>query len=478
MHQTARSRSTGHKGWTLILASFGAFMTALDTLVVATALPELRTSLGATLSDLEWTVNAYNLAFACLLLTGAALGDRFGRKRMFILGLVAFTAASAMAALSTTVAVLVAARAAQGVAAAIIMPMTLTLISEAFPTEKRGTAIGIWGGVAGLAVAAGPLVGGGVIEGISWHWIFWINVPVGLILAPLGYRFLTESHGPRPQLDLPGLAMAIVGFFSITWGLVRATDAGWSSAEVISTMTVGSLIVLLFIGWQLRTRSPMISLDLFRNRGFASANGVSFFMYASLFGALFLMTQLLQFALGDSPFKAGLHILPWTAVPMLVSPIAGALADRFGNRPFLTLGMALQAVGLGWVALIAEPGMAYSELVPALVVAGVGIALVFPTVANTVVGSVSPSDMGIASGTNSSLREIGGVFGIAILATVFVQEGVYSSPAKFIDGFSDAMWISALFSVIGIFAALAAPSRSQEVPQPDSPVPAQAPAKA
>ena len=290
-----------------MLASLGLFMVALDTFVVTTALPVLRVDLGASLSDLEWTVNAYNLAFACLLLTGAALGDRFGRRRMFTLGLVLFTAASAAAALSPSVTVLIAARALQGAGAAVVMPLTLTLISEAFPAEKRGMAVGLWGGIAGLAVAAGPVVGGAVIDGIDWHWIFWLNVPIGLLVIPLAARRLSESFGPRPQLDLIGLVLAGAGLLGLTWGLVRSTTVGWGSAEVIAALATGVILVGAFLAWERRAPSPMLPLALFRRRGFSVANAVSFFMFFGMVGALFLIPQFFQTALGNSPLDAGIR---------------------------------------------------------------------------------------------------------------------------------------------------------------------------
>jgi EmrB/QacA subfamily drug resistance transporter len=434
-------------------------MTALDTRVVANSLPALRTSLHANLGDLEWTVNAYNLAFAVALLTGAALGDRCGRKRTYCIGLTAFTIASAAAALSPSVGALIAARGIQGAAAAAVMPMTLTLISEAFPAEKRGAAIGLWGGITGLAVAAGPVVGGAIVGGISWHWIFWLNVPIGLALVPLCLSRLTESFGPRSQLDIVGLLLAGGGFFGLTWGLIRANRLGWGSVQTVAALAAGGILVAAFLSWERRARTPMLSAALFRSRGFNAANAVSFFMFASLFGVLFLMMQFLQTALGYSPLQAGLRTLPWTGAPMLIAPLAGALADRFGGKPFMMLGLALQAVGLGWIALIAEPGMSYTWLAVALGVAGVGISLCFPTVATAVVGSVPPSEMGIASGTNSSLREIGGVFGIAVLASVFSSSDVFTSVSAFVDHFTDAVWVGAVFSTIGILAAASLPGR-------------------
>jgi EmrB/QacA subfamily drug resistance transporter len=455
------SSPSQRKGWTLVLASLGLFMVALDTFVVATALPVLRVDLGASLSDLEWTVNAYNLSFACLLLTGAALGDRFGRRRMFAVGLVVFTAASVAAALSPSVTALIAARALQGAGAAVVMPLTLTLISEAFPAEKRGMAVGLWGGIAGLAVAAGPVLGGAVIDGIDWHWIFWLNVPIGLAIIPLATLRLSESFGPRPHLDIIGLLLAGAGLLGLTWGLVRSTTVGWGSVEVIATLAAGATLVGLFLAWERRARSPMLPLELFRKRGFSTANAVSFFMFFGMVGALFLMPQFLETALGNSPLDAGIRMLPWTATPMVIAPIAGALADRYGNRPFMALGMALQAIGLGWVALVAKPGMGYLELGVALTIAGVGTSMCFPTVANAVVGSVPPDEVGVAAGANSTLRELGGVFGVAVLAAVFTHQGVYTSPPAFIDRFQLALWVAVGLSAIGVVAALLAPGRAQ-----------------
>jgi len=463
---TVTNAPVGHRGWTLALASVGVFMTGLDTLVVASSLPALHAGLHASLGDLEWTVNAYNLAFAVGLLTGAALGDRYGRKRMFVLGLLGFTAASALAALSPNIGTLVTARGLQGAAAAVVMPMTLTLISEAFPAEKRGAAIGMWGGILGLSVALGPVVGGAIVEGISWHWIFWLNVPIGLALIPLSLSRLTESHGPRATLDIPGLVLAAAGFFGIVWGLIRANTVGWGSAETLGSLAGGAALVAAFAVWERKTPTPMLTSELLRSRGLNAANGVSFFMGAALFGVLFLMMQFLQIALGYSPLSAGLRTLPWTGAPMVVAPVAGILADKFGNKPFMIAGLTLQAAGMAWIAAIAKPGMGYTELAMALGVAGIGISLCFPTVANSVVGSVPASEMGIASGTNSSSRELGGVFGVAVLATVFASSGDYSSPTVFIDHFKHAVLLGAALSATGLIAAAALPGRKHAAAVP------------
>jgi EmrB/QacA subfamily drug resistance transporter len=448
---TDPSATRSHQTWTVVLASIGVLMTSLDTLVVTTSLPVLRDSLHASLSSLEWTVNAYNLAFACLLLTGAALGDRFGRRRMFTIGVGVFTAASVLSAVSPSVGTLIAARALQGAGAAIVMPLTLTLISEAFPTEKRGVAIGLWGG-------------------ISWHWIFWLNVPIGLALMPLATRRLSESYGPRPQLDVGGLVLAAAAALAITWGLVRAEAAGWTSAEVLGSLGAGLVLGTSFIRWERRTPTPMLKLALFRDRTFATANAVSFFSFAALFGVLFLMAQFFQIALGHAPLHAGLELLPWTGAPMIVAPIAGALSERYGNRPFMAAGLALQTIGLAWVALIAEPGMGYLPMGVALTIAGIGISLCFPTVANAVMGSVPLQEAGVASGTNSMLRELGGVLGIAVLASVFASHGGYVSPAVFVDGFTKALWVGVGLSAAGCVAALLAPGRSPAAAAADLPL--------
>jgi EmrB/QacA subfamily drug resistance transporter len=441
--------------WTLVLASVGVFMTALDTLVVTTALPVLRVSLHSSLSGLEWTVNAYNLAFACSLLTGAALGDRFGRRRMLCTGLAVFTLASMAAALSSTLGALVAARVVQGAGAALVMPLTLTLVSQAFPPEKRGMAIGVWGGITGLAVAAGPVVGGAAVQGANWHWIFWLNVPIGAALVPLVWSRLDESFGPRPGLDVVGLALAGAGLFAVTWGLVRANTLGWSDAQVVGSLLAGAVLVALFLGWEARATGPMLSLGLFRQPRFAGANAASFFLWAGLFGALFLMSQFFQSAQGLSPLQTGVRLLAWSAPPMVVSPLAGKLADRYGNWPFMTVGLLMQAAGLAWVAGVARPHIGFGGLVAALLIAGTGTSLVFPTVANEVMASVPATEIGVASGTNSAVRELGGVLGVAVLASVFSRPGVYTSSAIFVDGFRAALWVAAGFSVAGAAAALA-----------------------
>jgi EmrB/QacA subfamily drug resistance transporter len=452
---TPRSRTL----WTFAVTSLALVMVTLDNLVVTTALPVIRKDLGAGIEGLEWTVNAYTLTFAVLLLTGAALGDRFGRRRLFAIGLTIFTAASAAAALAPTIDVLVAARAVQGLGGAIITPLTLTILSSAVPAEKRGVALGAWGGIGGLAVALGPLVGGAVVSGLSWHWIFWINVPLGLVLIPLALRRLDETRGPSGRLDLPGLGLASVGLLGIVWSLVRGNGQGWTSPEIVVALAAGALLVAAFVLWELRTETPMLPMRFFRNRTFAMTNIASLLMFFGMFGSIFLLAQFFQTVQGYSPFGSGLRILPWTAMPIFVAPIAGALSDRIGGRPLMALGLGLQAVGLGWIAAIGSPTAGYGEFVVPFVISGMGMGLFFAPVANVVLSSVRPEEEGQASGANNAIRELGGVFGVAVLASIFSHYGGYGSGQTFVDGLNPAIWVGAGVVAAGAVAAFLIPRR-------------------
>jgi EmrB/QacA subfamily drug resistance transporter len=444
--------------WTFAVTSIALFMVVLDNLVVSTALPVIRVDLGASLEQLEWTVNAYTLTFAVFLLTGAALGDRFGRKRMFMLGVGLFTAASAAAALAPSADWLIAARAVQGIGAAIVTPLTLTVLSAAVSRERRGVALGAWSGIAGLAVAMGPLVGGAVVEGISWQWIFWLNVPVGLVLLPLATR-LTESHGPDRALDLAGLGLASAGMLGIVWGLVNGNADGWASPAIVGALAGGVAFLAAFVAWELRAREPMLPMRFFRDRAFAAANGASLFMYFGMFGSIFLLTQFFQTAQGYSPLESGLRVLPWTAMPMLVAPIAGALSDRIGGRPIMATGLALQAVGLGWIAAVSTATVGYGSLVGPFILSGIGMAMFFAPVANVVLSAVRPQEEGKASGTNNAIREVGGVLGVAVLASIFARYGGYESPQTFTDGLVPAIWVGAVVVGVGAVVTLLIPRK-------------------
>jgi EmrB/QacA subfamily drug resistance transporter len=445
--------------WTFVITSVALFMATLDNLVVTTSLPVIRADLGASIEDLEWTVNAYTLTFAVFLLTGAALGDRFGRRRLFVIGLAIFTGASVAAALAPSVDALIAARAVQGLGGAIVTPLTLTILSAAVSPEKRGLALGAWGGIGGLAVASGPLIGGAVVEGISWQWIFWLNVPIGLVLIPLAYFRLKETYGPSTRLDLPGLALASTGLLGIVWGLVRGNAVGWSSPEIVGSLTIGAILTAAFVLWELRSPAPMLPMRFFRSRAFTAANIASLFMFFGMFGAIFLLAQFLQTVQGYGPLDAGLRILPWTAMPIFIAPIAGALSDRIGGRPLMATGLALQAIGLGWLAAVSTPTVPYAELVPAFVISGIGMALFFAPVANVVLSAVSPREEGQASGANNAIRELGGVFGVAVLASVFSSYGGYESGQAFVDGLGPAVWVGAIVVALGAVAALFIPRK-------------------
>jgi EmrB/QacA subfamily drug resistance transporter len=450
---TGRTRTI----WTFVVTSVALFMAQLDNLVVTTALPAIRGNLHASLSSLEWTVNAYTLTFAVLLLTGAALGERYGRRRMLVIGLVIFTAGSAAAALAPTAGWLVVFRAVQGAGAAVVTPLTLTLLSAAVPVERRGMALGIWGGVAGLAIATGPLVGGAVVQGLSWQSIFWLNVPLGIVLIPLARWRIVESRGPAARLDLPGVVLASTGLFGIVLGLVRGNTLGWSSSYVLTALSLGSALVAAFVLWEQRAAQPMLPMRLFRSRGFSATNLASTLMFFGMFGSIFLLAQFLQTVQHYSPLSAGLRTLPWTGMPIVVSPLAGLLADRIGGRPVVLTGLVLQATGLGWLAAITTPTVAYGALVPAFVVSGTGMALFFAPVATIVLGSVQRSEEGIASGATNALRELGGVFGIAVLASVFAAHGGYLSGQAFVDGLRPAVAVGAIAVAAAAVALLLVP---------------------
>ena len=443
---------------TFLVTSLALFMTSLDNLVVTTALPVIHRDLGATLQQLEWMVNAYTLTFAVLLLTGAALGDRFGRKRLFVIGITIFTTGSAMAALAPTGDALVIARAIQGLGAAIVTPLTLTLLSAAVPADRRGLALGLWGGISGLAIAVGPLVGGAIVDGLDWHWIFWLNVPIGIAVIPLALVSLRESHGPHAALDIPGLGLVSGGLLALVWALIHGNADGWGSPQIVAAFALAAVLLPLFLVRQARAASPMLPLRFFRSRGFSVANGVSFLMSFGVFGSIFLLAQFFQLVQGYTPFEAGLRTLPWTGMPIIVAPIAGILSDRIGARPLLVAGMALMAGGLAWLAAVSSVTVDYVVMIPGLMVAGIGMSMFFAPTANLVLSAVRPEEEGLASGANNTIREVGGVFGVAILASVFAANGGYQSPATFVSGLVPAVWLGAAVVAAGAVVALAVPA--------------------
>jgi EmrB/QacA subfamily drug resistance transporter len=448
--------------WTFAITSIALFMVSLDNLVVTTAIPVLRDDLDASLSSLEWTVNAYTLTFAVLLLTGAALGDRFGRRRMFAIGVGIFTLGSVAAALAPSVEMLNAARAIQGLGGAIVMPLTLTILSAAVPPEKRGLALGAWGGIGGLAIAFGPLVGGAIVQGISWQWIFWLNVPIGLVLVPLALSRLEETRGPAGRLDLPGVGLVSAALFGIVWALVRGNAVGWGSPQIVSAFVAGGLLLAAFVAWELRAPSPMLPMRFFRNATFSLANAASLFMFFGMFGAIFLLAQFFQTVQGYSPLQSGLRILPWTLAPMFIAPLAGALSDKVDPRRLLGTGLALQAVALAWIATVSTPTVPYSHLILPFMLAGVGMALFFAPMANVVLSAVRHEEEGQASGANNAIRELGAVLGVAVLAAIFANAGGYSTPTTFVDGMNSAVYVGAAVVAIGAVAAFLIPRKRRQ----------------
>ncbi|MGW2476182.1 DHA2 family efflux MFS transporter permease subunit [Streptomyces sp. NPDC001665] len=441
-----------------LITGLTAFMAGLDNLVVVTALPTIREKLGGSLEDLEWTVNAYTLSFAVLMLFGAALGDRFGRRRMFVAGLLLFTAASAAAALAPGINELIAARAVQGAGAAVVMPLSLTLLTSAVPAAKRGAALGIYGALNGLAIAGGPLVGGLVVQHISWQWIFWINVPVGLLLAPAAWRRLAESRGPNSRLDLPGTILISLGILGLIYGLIRANGHdGWGDAQVVGPLVAGAVLVAVFVQWERRTSAPMLPMGMFRNRAFSAVNAGGLLMSVGMYGVVFLITQFMQNIQHMSPTEAGVRMLAWTAMPLLVAPVAGIMSDKIGGRPVVVFGLTLMAAGFVYWALVMSPDASYAAQLPGYILGGIGIACFFAPLLNLTMSSVDVSEQGIASGSTSATRELGAALGVAVLASVFAHNGGYTSGQDFVDGFVPALWVGAaavaLAAVVMLFAS-------------------------
>jgi EmrB/QacA subfamily drug resistance transporter len=440
------------KSWVLALTSVASSMVALDALVVATALSVIRRDLGASIEVLEWAVNAYNLSFAVLLLSGAALGDRFGRRRVFVVGLSLFVTASIACALAGSIGWLIAARAVQGAGAALVMPLAMALLSAAFPREERAKALGIFSGLTGLALIAGPVVGGAIAEGIAWQWIFWINIPIGLIAIPLVRRRIPESFGPGTAIDAGGVALVTGAALAVAWGLMRGNAAGWTSLEVIAALAAGFLLAVAFVAWGRRADAPMAPMRFFRSRAFSSGIAASFLFYAAMYGTLFLLPQFLQTAQGHGPLGAGLRLLPWTATTFIVAPLAGGLVNRLGERPLIVVGVLLQAIGMAWIGMIAAPDLAYARLVAPLILAGAGVSMAMPAAQNAVLGSVAATEIGKASGIFNMLRFLGGVFGVAILVAAFAATGSFGSPQSFSSGFATAMDASAALSLAAAIA--------------------------
>jgi EmrB/QacA subfamily drug resistance transporter len=449
----------GRLQWVVVLTAVGSFMAALDTLVVASALTTIQRDLGASLTDLEWTVNAYNLSFAVLLVPAAVLGDRLGRARTYAGGLVLFALASAGCALSGSVGALVAMRVAQGAGAALLLTLGMALLTSAFPPERRGAALGLFSAVTGIAVASGPLIGGAVVDGLAWQWIFWINVPVGLVAAPLVLRLMPETKVPDSRLDVPGVALLGAGVLGLVWALVRGEPAGWTSAEVLGTAVAGLALLAGFAAWERRATHPLLPPRLLHRRGFTAGNLVVAFTFAPLFSAVFFYGQLLQVVAGESPLGAGVRLMAWTGTFLVMAPVAGALADRIGERPLVTIGLTVQAAALVWFATTVGTDMGFLDMLGPFVVGGLGVSMAIPCGQSAAVAAVADRDVATASGVNSTMRQLGGVLGIAVTVAVFGAVGGYASPDEFVDGFQAALLAAAGLSLLGAVAGWRLPTR-------------------
>ncbi|MDF2444418.1 MAG: hypothetical protein JWR01_2621 [Subtercola sp.] len=455
-------RATGRRRipiWlAVVAASLPMFMATLDNLIMTSALPVIRTDLDASIGELQWFVNAYTLSFATFMLMAVALGDRLGRRSVFVFGIALFTIASAFSALSTDPWMLIVGRAFQGVGAAALMPLSLTLLVGSVSTRLRPLAIGIWGGVSGLGVALGPLIGGAVIEGFNWEAIFWLNVPIGIISVPLALLALPNTFGARLRADVLGLALVGLGILGIVYGIVRGNDAGWSSLELVGSLDLGAVLLAAFIMWESRTSSPLLPLRLFRDRSFSISNIVGVVFSFGIFGSVFILIQFLQIVQGHSPLEAGLMTMPWTMAPLIVAPLTGLITPRIGTRAPIVAGLALQAAGIVWLSAILSADASYASMIGPFLFAGIGMGLVFAPSSTAVLVNMTPADQAKASGTNSTLREIGVALGIAVLTAVFTGAGGQLTPTGYVDAAIPAVFVGGAALAAAALLALLLPS--------------------
>jgi EmrB/QacA subfamily drug resistance transporter len=439
---------------TVLLTAGAYLLITLDALVVVTALPSIHSDLGGGAGNLPWIINAYALTFAAGIITASALGDRLGRRRTYVAGLLLFSLASAACALAPSLGILIGFRAVQGLGAAIVMPLGLTLLTSSFPADRRGAVVGIWGGVAGLGVASGPLVGGVVTEGLDWHWIFWVNVPLGIAAVVAVLRVLPETYGPRTRLDPIGMVTVSGAMGSLVWGVLRAPEAGWRSTEVVVALAMGVVLLVAFVAWESVAPAPMVPLSLFASRVFSAAALTQFLMAASIFATAYVTSQYFQLARGDSPLGTGLRFLPWTMTPLLIAPVAGKLVDRLGARALAAPGLVLQALGFLWILHEAHTHAGYVEFVVPFVLAGVGISMALPAPSAAGLNAAPPALLGRSAGVLNTLQQIGQATGVAVVTVVFDAHGSLDSPAQTLSGYEPALVTAAAISVLGALAAL------------------------
>jgi EmrB/QacA subfamily drug resistance transporter len=449
-----KAYSPERQRWTILIVSIASFMVGLDVLVIMTALPTLRVEMGASATALGWTINAYEIGFAALILTGSALGDRYGRRLLFAIGVGIFTLCSMWAALSSSIEMLIAARAFQGVGGGIATALALAVISAATPPEKRGAAFGIWGAVTGMAVALGPLVGGAIVEALTWQWIFWVNVPIGVILIALSLMRIAESRGTALPIDFLGLILSTAGVVAVAQALLRGGDAGWTAPSVLIGLIGGVVVLIAFVAWEHRSPAPMMPLSMFSNKSFTGGVGASFTLGAALYGNAFMFAQYLQVAEGNDALGVGIRLLPWVSLAPFIAPIAGALTDKIGERPLVITGFLLFAAAFFVIGPLTMTGTTYGTLIIPLFVAGIGVAMSYVTVVSAVMRSVEPDRFGMASGVANTVRQVGAVFGVAIAVAVFSSLGSFRSPDEFVDGFGPAVIVLAVITLLGVVPAL------------------------
>jgi EmrB/QacA subfamily drug resistance transporter len=436
----------------LFVTCCALFMAMLNNLVLGVALPSIQRSLHAGMTELQWFMNAYTLAFSVLLIPFSIMGERFGRKKMFLAGVVLFTLGSVLCGLSQSSLQLILSRAVQGIGGAAIVPLSLTLVNAGFPAHRRAAAVGIWSGISGLGLSIGPLIGGLIVEGAPWQMIFWVNVPVGLLALLFGSFWLTETKGERKPLDLPGVLLLAAGLSGIVFGLEQGNTAGWTSLKVTGSLVTGTILLILFYLWERNRETPYIRFALFRSRRYTAYILAGFWMNAGIFGAIFLLTLFLQQAQGYSPLEAGVRTMVWTGCTMICAPLAGVATGRFGSRKVLTVGMTAQALALaGFAVMIATAGVnvPFLWLAPLMMLAGAGMGLSFTPLAHGVMSSVPEQSSGEASGVSNATRELGGVFGIAISGLIFQSGTAIRTPDDFGSHLVPALWSSAGMIVLG-----------------------------
>jgi EmrB/QacA subfamily drug resistance transporter len=463
------------KWWTLAAVAFGLFMIMLDNTVVNVALPSIAADLNIGLSELEWIVTGYALTFASLMLTGGKLADLLGRRLIFIAGLAIFTLSSLVCGLAGSGELLIGARVVQGAGAALMNPATLSIIAATFPPRQRGMAIGIWAGVSAMALAIGPLVGGLLTEHISWSWIFFVNVPIGVIAIAASLLLIPESkdESAEQRLDLPGLLTSGIGLFALTYGLIEANTYGWTSSRILGAFAVAVAMLVAFVLLETRQRLPMLDLSLFRNGTFAGANLAVLLVALAMFGVFFFVSLYMQGVLGYSAVETGAAFLPLTILIMLTAPIAGKSSDRFGSRWLMTIGMILIAIQLFYFSRLGVEE-SYWNILPAMILGGFGMAMVMTPSAAAAVRALPVDKAGVGSAVLNAFRQVGGSMGIAVIGAIMAHEigdlrgpAVFRQKELFVDGFSTALTVAALIAVLGAVVSFALVRAHDREPTPD-----------